>query len=81
MGSDVAPVLSEDPAQLLTDTSPRPPHCYDPTTPPYRDDLGVHVYDHPTIRGAGEDYRQMRAPHSANCGRSPGNGAHPAEPL
>jgi cytochrome P450 len=59
MGSDVAPVLSEDPAQLLTDTSPRPPHCYDPTTPPYRDDQGVHVYDHETIRGLLRDPQRV----------------------
>jgi cytochrome P450 len=37
--------------------SPRPPSCYDPTTPPYRDEFGVHLYDHATIRGL------LRDPH------------------
>lgn len=52
MGSNPTPVLSDGSRELLTDPSPRPAHCYDPTTPPYRDEHGVvHVYDHRTIRG------------------------------
>ncbi len=34
---------------MLSDPAPRPRRCYDPTTPPHRDDQGVHVYDRPTI--------------------------------
>jgi cytochrome P450 len=36
---------------VLSDPSPRPPSCYDPATPPYRDEFGVHLYDHRTVRG------------------------------
>ena len=36
---------------VLTDAAPRPPECYDPRTPPYRDELGVHLFDHRTVRG------------------------------
>ena len=35
---------------MLSDPSPRPPSCYDPATPPYRDEFGVHLYDHATVR-------------------------------
>jgi cytochrome P450 len=35
---------------MLSDPAPRPPHCYDPATPPHRDEQGVHIYDHATIR-------------------------------
>jgi cytochrome P450 len=35
---------------VLSDPSPRPVRCYDPTTPPHRDAQGVHLYDHATIR-------------------------------
>ena len=42
---------------MLSDPAPRPPRCYDPTTPPHRDEQGVHVYDHATIRGL------LRDPH------------------
>lgn len=35
---------------MLSDPSPRPLQCYDPTTPPHRDAQGVHLYDHATIR-------------------------------
>ena len=51
MGPNPVPVLSDEPVHLVTDATPRPSHCYDPTTPPYRDEQGVHVYDHRTIRG------------------------------
>lgn len=57
MGPNAAPPLSHDPADLLTDPAPRPAHCYDPMTPPYRDEQGVHVHDHRTIRGL------LRDPH------------------
>ena len=59
MGSSSAPVLSDDPAHLLTDPTPRPSHCYDPTTPPYRDSQGLHVYDHRTIRGLLRDANRV----------------------
>ena len=36
---------------MLSDPAPRPPRCYDPATPPHRDEQGVHVYDHATVRG------------------------------
>ena len=36
---------------MLSDPAPRPPSCYDPATPPHRDEQGVHLYDHATIRG------------------------------
>ena len=35
---------------MLSDPAPRPPRCYEPTTPPHRDEQGVHVYDHATIK-------------------------------
>jgi cytochrome P450 len=44
---------------VLSDPSPRPPRCYDPTTPPHRDELGVHVYDHRTIRGLLRDPQRV----------------------
>ena len=49
MGSDRGAASSADPA-LRVDPCPRPARCYDPATPPYRDELGVHLYDHRTIR-------------------------------
>jgi cytochrome P450 len=36
---------------VLSDPAPRPPRCYEPRTAPHRDEQGVHVYDHLTIRG------------------------------
>jgi cytochrome P450 len=36
---------------LLSNPAPRSPQCYDPTTAPHRDEQGVHVYDHATVRG------------------------------
>ncbi len=44
---------------MLTDPTPRPPRCYDPTTAPHRDELGVHVYDHRTIRGLLRDPQRV----------------------
>ena len=43
--------LQEGHGAVLTDAAPRPPECYDPRTPPYRDELGVHLFDHRTVRG------------------------------
>jgi hypothetical protein len=42
---------------MLSDPTPRPPGCYDPSTAPYRDAEGVHLYDYRTIRGL------LRDPH------------------
>jgi cytochrome P450 len=44
---------------MLSDPAPRPPHCYDPTTPPHRDEQGVHVYDHATIRALMRDPQRV----------------------
>ncbi len=44
---------------MLSDPAPRPPHCYDPTTPPHRDEQGVHVYDHATIRALLRDPQRV----------------------
>ena len=44
---------------MLSDPAPRPPHCYDPATPPHRDEQGVHVYDHATIRGLLRDPQRV----------------------
>lgn len=58
-GVDLAAVPTDEPLRLLSDPAPRPPHCYDPTTPPYRDEQGVHVYDHRSIRGLLRDPRRV----------------------
>ena len=44
---------------MLSDPAPRPPRCYDPTTPPHRDEQGVHVYDHATIRALLRDPQRV----------------------
>ena len=44
---------------MLSDPAPRPPHCYDPATPPHRDEQGVHVYDHATIRALLRDPQRV----------------------
>ena len=44
---------------MLSDPSPRPSRYYDPTTPPHRDDQGVHVYDRPTISALLHDPRRV----------------------
>ena len=44
---------------MLSDPAPRPPHCYDPTTAPHRDEQGVHVYDHATIRALLRDPQRV----------------------
>jgi oxidation protein CepF/oxidation protein CepG len=44
---------------MLSDPAPRPPRCYDPATPPHRDEQGVHVYDHATIRGLLRDPQRV----------------------
>lgn len=46
---------------MLSDPAPRPPRCYDPATPPHRDEQGVHVYDHATIRGLLRDPHRVTA--------------------
>jgi len=46
---------------LLADPAPRPPEFYDPTTPPYRDEQGVHLFDHATIRGLLRNPRRVTA--------------------
>jgi cytochrome P450 len=46
-------------ARLLADPAPRPPEFYDPTTPPYRDEQGVHLFDHATIRGLLRDPQRV----------------------
>ena len=62
MGSNPVPMLSGGSAELLTDPTPRPSHCYDPTTPAYRDEHGVvHVYDHRTIRSLLRDPHRVTA--------------------
>src|SRR3954453_10044144 len=44
---------------MLSDPAPRPPTCYDPATPPHRDEQGVHVYDHATIRALLRDPQRV----------------------
>jgi cytochrome P450 len=44
---------------MLSDPAPRPPHCYDPTTAPHRDEQGVHIYDHATIRALLRDPQRV----------------------
>jgi cytochrome P450 len=44
---------------MLSDPAPRPPRCYDPTTPPHRDEQGVHVYDHATVRALLRDPQRV----------------------
>jgi cytochrome P450 len=46
---------------MLSDPAPRPPRCYDPATPPHRDEQGVHVYDHATIRMLLRDPQRVTA--------------------
>lgn len=52
------PSAAPNPA-LRVHPSPRPPHCYDPTLTPYRDELGVHVHDHRTIRALLRDPQRV----------------------
>lgn len=56
MTADPAPL---PPGVLRSDPTPRPARCYDPRTPPYRDEQGVHLFDHPTIRGLLRDPRRV----------------------
>ena len=58
MGLDRDTMPSVD-AALRVDPFPRPAHCYDPTVPPYRDELGVHVHDHRTIRALLRDPQRV----------------------
>jgi cytochrome P450 len=44
---------------MLSDPAPRPLRYYDPGTAPHRDGQGVHVYDHPTIRGLLRDPQRV----------------------
>jgi len=44
---------------VLGDLAPRPPRCYDPTTAPHRDEQGVHLYDHATIRALLRDPQRV----------------------
>jgi hypothetical protein len=44
---------------VLSDPAPRPSRCYDPATPPHRDEQGVHVYDHATVRGLLRDPQRV----------------------
>ena len=64
MSADPAADRAADPApdpapHLRVDPSPRPPHCYDPSIPPYRDELGVHVHDHRTVRALLRDPQRV----------------------
>ena len=52
-------VAVEEPVHLRVDPSPRPPECYDPTVAPHRDELGVHVHDHATIRALLRDPQRV----------------------
>ena len=58
MGPDPA-VASDATRALLTDPAPRPPHCYDPATPPYRNEQGVHVFAHRSVRGLLRDPQRV----------------------
>jgi cytochrome P450 len=44
---------------MLSDPAPRPLRYYDPATPAHQDLQGVHVYDHPTIRGLLRDPQRV----------------------
>jgi len=44
---------------MLSDPAPRPPRCYDPATPAHRDEQGVHIYDHATIRALLRDPQRV----------------------
>jgi cytochrome P450 len=59
VGADPVAVLSDEPAPLRSCPDPRPSRCYDPTVPPYRDEQGVHVHDHRTVRGLLRDPRRV----------------------
>lgn len=56
---DLAAVPADGPPRLLSDVSPRPPRCYDPTVRAYRDEHGVHVHDHAGVRGLLRDHRRV----------------------
>ena len=44
---------------MLSNPSPRPARCYDPTVAPHRDELGVHLYDYSTIRALLRDPQRV----------------------
>jgi cytochrome P450 len=44
---------------MLTDPTPRPPRCYDPTTAPHHEAGSVQVYDHRTVRGLLRDPQRV----------------------
>ena len=46
---------------MLSDPTPRPALCYDPTVAPYREDGVVHVHDYVTVRGLLRDARRVTA--------------------
>jgi cytochrome P450 len=59
MGADPVVVLSDEPVHLRAEAAPRPPRCYDPAVRPYRDEQGVHVHDHRTVRGLLRDPQRV----------------------
>ena len=46
---------------MLTDPTPRPPRCYDPTTAPHHEAGAVQIYDHRTVRGLLRDPQRVRS--------------------
>ena len=67
----------DEPVHLRVDPSPRPPHCYDPTVPPHRDELGVHVHDHATVRRLLRDPQRVTSDVSELVGDEQRDRLHP----
>jgi hypothetical protein len=46
---------------MLTDPTPRPPRCYDPTTAPHHEAGAGQIHDHRTVRGLLRDPQRVRS--------------------